>query len=341
MGLSFKVDDSIGDHIANGLLEETYTSDEVLEQWTLIEEKAFTTHSNPWVLSGNPRTVVVCFLRNFLGWIRKEEAWTSATTLMDSYCSKKGHTNPEEQQELTPDIAAAFAILAVKQDDKSTTKNRFADMAQIVAFLAQCPPEAVTVERIKLAECHVLRVLEWRVVVTTIQEWCISFLRRLAAFCAREDLAYRATPVLSYWSEYFTSEVAATERTPPKMLATGAFALTLIFSGLLPHHVFKPCDVSKDKWCKMPIIDSASQCVVQELASPKSQRQCSITHIAKAVGCSVQNLKKDVYAAIQALNQATPQPLVQQNAEFMQGSAAVCNPFPVNGMHNSYPISTN
>lgn len=290
------------------ILEDAYTCDELLDQWKLTERKAYTSTATSWVLTGNPRNTVVSFLRNFTGWIQQEDSWTLATALVDSYCCKKGRNNPEEQEQLSPDVAAACAILAAKQNNQACVYRKSADIAQLVAFLAQCHPESCTVERIKQAELHVLEVLEWRVNITAVQEWCISFLRRLAANTGREDVAYRATPVMTYWTEYFTSQVPATEQIPPRTLATGAFVLTLIYSGLLSYHVCKPRDVSQSIWSNMPIIESARQAVARMEEDPAnpSCEPCSIAQVAKAAGCSVLTLKDDLFATIEAFNQTTP-----------------------------------
>jgi hypothetical protein len=301
---------SLDENRVNEILEEAFTSDELLDHQSLAEKKAFTANYNAWVLTGNPRNTVISFLRNFTRWIQQEETWTLATVLVDSYCCRKGRSNPDEQEQLSPDVAAACAILAAKQNNQACVYKRSADIAQLVAFLAQCHPEAVTTERIKQAELHVLQVLDWRVNLTAVQEWCISFLRRLAAHTGREDIAYRATKVLSYWSEYFTSQVPATEGIPPKVLATGAFALTLMYTGLLSHNACKPRDVGQGTWNNMPIIENARQAsarIEEDTTTNKLQEPCSIAQVAKAVGCSVQKLKEDVYGAIEAFNQTTTQ----------------------------------
>jgi hypothetical protein len=297
------------------ILEEAYTSDELLHHWMSAENKAFKANMFPgdqpqnatqWVLSGSSRNTVIAFLRNFTNWIQEKDSWALAAVLVDSYCCRKGRGSAEEV--LSPDVAAACAILAAKHNNQACVHRRSADVSTLVAFLAQCHPEAVTVQRIKQAEMHVLQVLDWRTNVTAVPEWCISFLRRLAALTGREDIAYRATQVMGYWSEYFTSQVASTEALPPKSLATGAFALTLMYTGLLYPDACRPEDVELSTWDALPVISSAYQAIARNSEDPNTQslEPCSVSNVAIAARCSIRRLQQDVHASIVAFNAATP-----------------------------------
>lgn len=185
--------ETLGWEVVQEALYDQGTTDELMKIWMEREEKMFmplhTSIAQEECLSEDVRSVVLWFMAHLLRVVAvPEKSWFDVVALFDAYCL---HAPSPVQVEGLPSLCGALARLVRKVDKVGFLPNE-SDLWACTMQLAQCLRQAghtidhpaTTKEKLSYQEEQVLQVLEWRILLPSVDAW-------MSAFCSRMNTLSR------------------------------------------------------------------------------------------------------------------------------------------------------
>jgi hypothetical protein len=282
---------------------DEWTSDELFEFWEQTEREGFAVDGQGCLcVPPKLREGMVNFIRAFTMHITQEEqVWNQAAVLLDCFVCNGGGV---KEGFIDVDVVAAFATIAVKSIDQVVLhKLGFSQLSLLLQKFLRCDVEKVSGKRLREAEMHILDVLKWRTALPTVSDWSNAFLTRISLHTDEVDLVCKVKQTMTNWVTMCTNYVGANAALPPKTLAIGVVALSLMYCNALSVRSCRPREVSEDQWANIPAIRSVSQVLIKGQATNERDSQpVSAEMCALATGCSVESFRSKVYVVLDALD---------------------------------------
>jgi len=299
-------------------LDAQGASDEVLEDWTMREQKAWTPVQegfNAPCLRADVRHTALLFLSHATQQLvgLPQKSWFEASTLLDVYHLKTmTPDNLVETIDALPATCAALVAIVKKMDCATAlvSVSSFVTHAQLFAKYLHglgytTVPLEVTDDMINKAEHAILKALAWRIVVPTTECWT-------STFCARFNVLTRSSLVPSlnwvwqqglFGARLILMQQAPSGDLPPKVLAAGLLAVGLVGARLLPLEDLKPAKMTSDQWFEL-YQDIQPQEPQPQCVLPPNHSQCLLELLAVTVGVDLAEIKESGRLAALAMREA-------------------------------------
>jgi hypothetical protein len=300
-------------------LDDNAVCDELLEQWVLQEQRVLHPiggQGHDGVrLPANARQAALSFLTHMPQCVGlPPQSWFQAATLLDMYYLKAMKPTAEAVAVLP---AACIAIIALlKKDDCVSTRVQACALVPrantLAKFLEQMgydvPP--VTSQMIDAQEKQVLQMLQWRLHVPTSWSWVNAFTLRFNVF-TRSVFSSQLSWVWQHsvsGSRFFTMQQdMSSDPLPPRILATGLFAIGLVAVNLLPLEAIQPPDMTSDEWIELyKDIQHSGQLPLPQCGLPSKHARCVLELLAMAVNVDVVEMRKYCGIAFIGMSRAMP-----------------------------------
>lgn len=239
----------------------------------------------------------------------------AALTLFDALVAVTGRRSGDEAPRIleptAPFTLAAVARLAVKcgssaafEDGTFTDPLVLRDLAALGAARA-CEEEGET--SVTCAEAGIMTALSWRTRLTPPLEWTWAIFSRLEALCGVRgvslDAGLEVWRRVEAWACVIAERVPASDRAPPRTLALGACAMGLVAAGVLIPDEVRPDSVQADVWQASIRVHTAQVGAVGE--GPPAGTAGFAELLAESACCEVEELKRRIPAALEALHSAS------------------------------------
>jgi len=264
-----------------------------------------------------------------LRWLAAQQGNTSdfpaAVTLFDALQVKSRFGKPMEcsQEHISQDVLEAVQIAGVgriaAKCGATVAFEAIIDDAKVVsAFVTnyarhtsdahsalQAAQKLVAPALITQAEAFILTELKGRIMITSPNQWARTILARLDLLGERSlqnELAEAAISCCSTWATQFTERVAASENLQPKALGLGAVALGLVFLGVLVATDLKPEPLleASEEW-QNSFLAHMGHAADERYRGSNVHSVWTISSLAEAGLCRVEELRKSVFDAVKAL----------------------------------------
>lgn len=277
------------------------------------------THSLP----AHARARVVVSVRSLLSSLDALQELQSVLTLLD-FLASRGWTAdvpgmPEDFQPSYFAFTEPAAVAAAVRLVLKTSGYVFLDVGifrQIethFGFGHHFQDSATVLDQITQLEVRILDATNFRVGLPTLPSpihWAAALLRRLAEVKGGGD-EVGAEPVLteetrrsvSSWAELLVERVRMTPETPPRTLALGAVTLGLVTTGSMDAAEVRPEGLSHARWrASLLAAQSAPDTAGTGCGAGTVPRlPLDARDLAEAAGCGMEELRRQAFAAVQAL----------------------------------------
>jgi len=324
-------------------LDTQCVSNELIEDWTMREAKAFApalaagiVHEDaPPGLPPHVRMAALTYMMcdaQRLG--LQHTSWFEAATLLDTYHLKTmDPTDPLHSIESLPATCAALVSILKKNDCQATLVGP-AGFVPVACRFAECMKgmgcDTVNVEvsakMIETRERHVLQVLGWRIKVPTTESWCTTFVARyniITQNLLAPKLHWVWQRCLFNARLIIMQRQLSTER-PPKVLAVGLLGLGLLAARLLPLKALQPPQIASEEWEDLYKLihaqDPHPQCEI-----PEKHVSNMLEVLTVAVGADLEVIQKCCHVTSLAMQDAmrdAPESLVARDSRGLPARGA-------------------